>query len=48
MKNTLTGFIMALALCSVALNVAQYKGKLTSPQLVQMVSTDKMAYLMGE
>ena len=36
----ITGFLLAITICSIALNIAQYKGTLTSPTLVKIQQTD--------
>jgi hypothetical protein len=47
--KTLNGMIYALLLCSIALNLAQYSGKLASPQVVKLEQTDdqKLASIYG-
>ena len=49
MKNTFNGFLLAITICSIALNIAQYKGMLTSPQVVKLEQTDqeKLASIYG-
>ncbi len=36
----LTGFLLAITICSIALNVAQYRGVLNAPVLVKIQQTD--------
>ncbi len=45
----LTGFLLAITICSIALNIAQYNGTLTSPTLVKLEQTDdqKLASIYG-
>ena len=49
MKNYIFGFLLAITICSIALNVAQYKRILTHPSLVELQQTDdqKLASIYG-
>lgn len=50
MKEHFTGFLIALTVCSIALNVAQYCGVLNAPALVKLEQTDeqKLASIFKE
>ena len=49
MRNTINGAIYALLAVSIALNLAQYHGKLSSPQVVKLEASDdeKLAAIFG-
>lgn len=41
MRTYLNGFIFAITLCSIALNIAQYNGVLNSPMLAKIQPTEQ-------
>lgn len=49
MKNILLGFTIAMLLCSIALNVAQYTGTLNAPMLAKIQPTEEqeLASVLG-
>lgn len=49
MKPFTTGFTLAIAIASIALNIAQYKGILSAPRMVVLEQTDaeKLASIYG-